>query len=151
MRAVSRATRLSLIVFAVFVFLGISGLLARALAGGGEERSLVLDVVRAQARGESSRVLVLLPACARVPACAATVRSRAPSLRGPGAVELLNYDPSVRLALTRQLGTGRVAWRAGGGLPVVQCVRVRREGPLTGGGAELLAMSDPIEREGSCP
>ena len=40
--------------------------------------------------------------------------------------------------MTRRSGTGRVAWRAGGSLPVVQCVKARREGPLTGGGVELL-------------
>jgi hypothetical protein len=43
-----------------------------------------------------------------------------------------------------------VAWRAGTGLPVVQCVRVRRDGPLTGGGVELLALSDPIALDASC-
>jgi hypothetical protein len=32
----------------------------------------------------------------------------------------------------------------------VQCVRVRREGPLTGGGVELLAVSDPIALDGAC-
>jgi hypothetical protein len=29
-------------------------------------------------------------------------------------------------------------------------VRVRREGPLTGGGLELLALSDPIALDGTC-
>jgi hypothetical protein len=72
-------------------------------------------------------------------------------LRRPGTVEILRYDPSVQLALTRRTGTGRVAWRAGAALPVVQCVRVRREGPLTGGDAELLSLSDPVGRRGGCP
>jgi hypothetical protein len=35
-------------------------------------------------------------------------------------------------------------------LPVVQCVRVRREGPLTGADVELLAISSPIGREEGC-
>jgi hypothetical protein len=52
--------------------------------------------------------------------------------------------------MTRATGTGRVAWRAGKSLPVVQCVQVRRDGPLTGGGVELLAMSKPIAGEASC-
>ena len=35
-----------------------------------------------------------------------------------------------------------MAWRAGtNGLPVVQCVRVRRDGPLSGAGVELLSIS----------
>jgi hypothetical protein len=71
-------------------------------------------------------------------------------LERPGTVQILNYRPSVRLSLTRRTGTGRVAWRAGAGLPVVQCVRVRREGPLTGAGVELLALSDPIGLESRC-
>jgi hypothetical protein len=32
----------------------------------------------------------------------------------------------------------------------VQCVRVRREGPLTGADVELLAISAPIGREEGC-
>ena len=63
-------------------------------------------------------------------------------------MQILTYTPSARLALTRQTGTGRVAWRAGDGLPVVQCVRVRRDGPLTGGGVELLSVSAPIRGDG---
>jgi hypothetical protein len=38
----------------------------------------------------------------------------------------------------------------GAGQPVVQCVRVRREGPLTGAGVELLALSNPIGLESRC-
>ena len=59
-------------------------------------------------------------------------------------------SPGVWLALTRKVGTGRVAWRADDSLPVVQCVRVRRDGPLTGGAVELLSVSAPIDAEGSC-
>ncbi|MDQ5834245.1 MAG: hypothetical protein M3550_14500, partial [Actinomycetota bacterium] len=65
-------------------------------------------------------------------------------------VEILNYRPSVRVTMTRRAGTGRVAWRAGRSLPVVQCVNALREGPLTGGGVELLAISKPIALDASC-
>jgi hypothetical protein len=65
-------------------------------------------------------------------------------------VQLLTYAPSTRLALTRKVGTGRVAWRAGAGRPVVQCVRVRRDGPLTGGSVELLSVSAPIPGDQGC-
>ena len=83
------------------------------------------------------------------------MRARRPAsasrkLARPGRVEILTYKPSATLALTRQVGTGRVAWRAGTGLPVVQCVRVRRDGPLTGGDVELLSLSDPIAGDASC-
>ena len=136
--------------FFVFVFLGISFLLARGLTGAGNERSKVLDVLEAQARGDADAVLADLPACRAEPACAQVTRERVAKLRRPGDLEILNYQPSVQVALTRQTGTGRVAWRAGRSLPVVQCVRVRRDGPLTGGDVELLSISAPIGAEASC-
>ena len=136
--------------FAVFVFLGISFLLARGLTGSSTERGMVLDVLEAQAAGDADAVLEQLPACRAEPACAQVTRSVVKRLERPGAVQILNYQPSVRLSLTRQTGTGRVAWRAGESLPVVQCVRVRREGPLTGGGVKLLSLSGPRGLESSC-
>lgn len=145
-----RPARISLIVFGVFVFLAISLLLARALSATGAERSAVLDVLDAQAAGDERAVLAGLPACAREPACAATTRARVARLARPGEVQILSYEPSVGLTLTRQSGIARVAWKAGGALPVVQCVRVRREGPLTGGGVALLSLSDPIGGETAC-
>src|SRR5215203_6082726 len=145
-----RARVLIPLAFAVFVFLGIAVLLARGLTADGAERAAVLDLVRAQARGDAAAVLAQLPPCRREPACAQATRARVGGLRRPGRVQILTYTPSARLALTRRTGTGRVAWRAGEGLPVVQCVRVRRDGPLTGGGVELLSISAPIGGEASC-
>jgi hypothetical protein len=136
--------------FAVFVFLGLSFLLARGLTGSSTERGKVLDVLEAQARGDAGAVLSMLPACAAEPACRRVTEQRVAEMERPGEVEILNYVPSTKLSLTRKTGSGRVAWRAGEGLPVVQCVRVRREGPLTGGGVTLLALSKPIDPEGSC-
>jgi hypothetical protein len=136
--------------FGLFVFLGISFLLARGLTGSSAERGAVLDVLEAQAQGDADAVLAQLPACRAEPACVQVTEARVARLRRAGEVEILNYQPSARLSLTRRTGTGRVAWRAGGGLPVVQCVRVRREGPLTGGGVTLVALSDPIGLERSC-
>jgi hypothetical protein len=136
--------------FGVFVFLGLSFLLARGLTGSSAERGKVLDLLEAQARGDARAVLDQLPACREEPACARVTAQRVGELQRPGEVEILNYEPSTRLSLTRRTGTGRVAWRAGGSLPVVQCVRIRREGPLTGGGVTLLALSKPIDLEGSC-
>jgi hypothetical protein len=147
---VRRVTLVTAIAFGAFVFLGISFLLARALTGPGAERSRVLAVVRAEARGDADAVLEQLPACAREPACARVTRERVAALQRPGAVEILTYRPSVRVTMTRRSGTGRVAWRAGTSRPVVQCVKARREGPLTGGGVELLAISKPIGLEAPC-
>jgi hypothetical protein len=138
------------LIFGLFVFLGLSFLLARGLTSSGAERAEVLALVRAQARGDAPAVLQRLPACRREPACAQTTRDRVAELRRPGSVQILSFTPSARLALTRKVGTARVAWRAGEGLPVVQCVRVRREGPLTGAAVELLSVSAPIAPDGGC-
>jgi len=147
---VRRARVLIPVLFGLFVFIGLSVLLARGLTGGGAERADVLELVRAQARGDADAVLAGLPACRREPACVQTTRARVAELARPGRVQLLTYTPSARLALTRKVGTGRVAWRAGEGKPVVQCVRVRRDGPLTGGAVELLSLSAPIGGEAGC-
>jgi hypothetical protein len=148
-----RRTRVYLIAgFGIFVFLGISLMLARALSATGTERSKVLEIAAAQARGDAEAVLARTPACAREPACVAATDAFVSKLKRPGEVEILQYRPSVQLPLTDAIGTGRVAWRAGtDGLPVVQCVRVRRDGPLSGATVELLSISAPIGREASCP
>jgi hypothetical protein len=147
---VRRARVLIPVAFAVFFFAGLSLLLARGLAGSGTERGLVVELLGAQARGDAAAVLARLPACAREPACARATRERVAELRRPGEVQVLSYTPSTRLSLTNTVGTARVAWRAGSVDPVVQCVRVRREGPLSGGGVELLSISAPIGGEESC-
>jgi hypothetical protein len=139
-----------LIGLAAFLFLGFSALLARALTGAGDERAKVLDVLEAQAAGDAAGVLAELPGCRAEPACAEVVRARVAELQRDGRVEILTYTPSVQVALTRRTGVGRVAWRAGGSQPVVQCVRVRRDGPLTGADVELLSISAPIGNEEGC-
>ncbi len=136
--------------FMVFVFLGLAVLLGRGLTGSVSERAAVLDLVEAEAAGDVEAALDKLPRCRAEPACARVVRDRVQELRQPGEVQILTYDPSVQVALTNRTGTGRVAWRAGESLPIVQCVRALRDGPLTGGGVELLAISAPIGREAGC-
>jgi hypothetical protein len=142
---------LILVGFGLFMFLAISALVARSLSSTGTERSEVLEVAEAQARGDAQAVLAKTPACAQEPACKATTEAFVAHLKRPGTVQILQYRPSVNLPLTTETGTGRVAWRAGGGLPVVQCVRVRREGPLSGAQVVLLSISAPIGNESSCP
>ena len=136
----------------VFAFLAISFLLARALTGANAERAEVLAALRAQAAGDAGAMLARMPACAQEPACARTARDRAARLKRPGEMQIVRFEPSVQATLTRRIGTARVVWRAGkNGLPVVQCVRVRRDGPLSGATVELLSISAPIGRESSCP
>ena len=139
------------IAFGVFVFIGVSLLLARALTGSGAERSKVLGVLRAQARGDAAAVLRRLPTCARSPTCARLTRARTARLRRHGTVQILNFEPSVRVTFANRSGTARVAWRTTSRpYPVVQCVFVQREGPLTGGGVKLVSISNPIGIESRC-
>ena len=145
-----RARVLIPLAFALFVFLGLSGLLARGLTGSGAERGEVLELVRAQARGDATAVLAHLPACRREPACAELVTRRTAALARPGAVQILAYTPSVRLTPTLHTGVARVAWRADEGRPVVQCVTARRAGLLSGNAVELVAISAPIPSTASC-
>lgn len=146
-----RRTKITAIVFGAFVFLGISLLLARALVGTGGERARVIDILRAQARGDADAVLTEMPRCAADPVCARVTRERTERLARPGEVEILNYDPSTQAAFTDQEGPARVAWRTDEReFPVVQCLVVRREGPLTGGGVEIVSISNPIGLEASC-
>ncbi len=149
----TRRARIAAIAAAVFLFLATSALLTRALAGRGAERAAVLDVLREQAEGDAEGALAAMPACRAEPACAEVTRRRVAALRRPGEVTLLTYEPSIGVTLTRQAGVGRVAWRAGAptARPVVQCVRVVRDGPLDGAGATLLSLSAPIRGDASCP
>jgi hypothetical protein len=137
--------------FGIFLFLGISFLLARALVGAGNERAQVLDVLRAEAAGDADAVLKLMPRCARNPTCASVTRERTGRLARPGKVEILNYQPSTQAAFVNQTGTARVAWRTQDKrFPVVQCVVISREGPLTGGGVEIYSISNPVGLEAGC-
>jgi hypothetical protein len=146
-----RPQLLILVGFGIFVFLAVSAMVARSLSATGTERARVLELARAEARGDAAAVLARTAACADEPACKAATEAFVARLERPGSVQILQYQPSVNLPLTTETGTGRVAWRAGTGLPVVQCVRVRREGPLSGAQVELLSISAPIGNEAGCP
>jgi hypothetical protein len=146
-----RRTKITAIVFGTFLFIAVSLLLARALVGTGGERAKVIDILQAQASGDADAVLSEMPQCARNPVCARVTKERTAKLERPGEVQILTYDPSTQAAFTNQTGVARVAWRTGAGqLPVVQCVVVRREGPLTGGAVEVISISNPIGRETAC-
>ncbi len=137
--------------FGVVGFLIASFLLARGLSGASVERARVADVVRAQAQGHSEQVIAALPACRREPACVSLTRARTRELARRGRLEILAYEPSVRITPTVHTGTGRVAWRVAPGRPVVQCVGVRRSGIVAAPEIELLSLSDPIPAAASCP
>ena len=67
-------------------------------------------------------------------------------------VRILRVDGVGGFAPTGRTETGRIAWKAGTRLPVVQCVRVRRTGdPFGGYDIVALSVSRPIAREADCP
>lgn len=146
-----RRTKVTAIAFGTFVFLGISLLLARALVGTGSERAVVVDILRAQAAGDAEGVLAEMPRCARDVTCARVTAERTERLAREGKVEILNFNPSTQAAFTNQTGSARVAWRTEAErFPVVQCIVVKRNGPLSGGEVEVYSISNPIGLEADC-
>lgn len=151
MRAVPRLARLGLIALAVVAFVAVSVVLARFLATEGRERSAVVALLRAQARGDAAGIVARIDGCRADPACRAAARANAARLRRPGKLEVVRYDSGTRYALRSEVGDVRVVWRVAGRLPVVQCVRVRREvGVLSGTSVTLRSLSAPIGGEASC-
>jgi hypothetical protein len=147
-----RLTLIGLIVVGVAVFLVISALLARALSVGGAEDSALTSLVRAEARGDQAAVIAEISECARQPACQARAAQNVAALKHPGTVQIIEINPSAGFSLGSTLGTARVAWLAGGSLPRVQCVRVRRAGDvLSGYEVKLLKVSVRIRSNADCP
>ena len=72
--------------------------------------------------------------------------------RAGGDVRILRVDGVGGFAPGGRTETGRIAWKQGDGLPVVQCVTVRRAGdPISGYDVAVLRVSAPIGREADCP
>lgn len=147
-----RQTRILLVALALLAFLAVSLALARVLSANGAERSAILSLVEAQARGDADAVVARIEGCARRPACVAQARANAAALRSRGRVELVRLDASTSFSLGGSDGVARVVWRTPARTTVVQCVEVRRGGNVAAGlSIELRALSRPIERESSCP
>ena len=147
-----RPLLIGLIVLGLVLFLGISALLARAFSVNGAEQAAITSLVQAEARGDSSAMVTEILGCGRSAACRRRVSQDAAKLTRPGHVTILELNQSAGFSLTSTLGTARVAWRAGNGLPIVQCVRVRRTGNvLSGQRVELLEVSRRIKTSGDCP
>ncbi len=148
----SRPARLILIVVAVLVFLFVTLLVTQVLSAQSGERSAVVDLLRAQARGDANAVIAGIEGCRERPGCVAAARRHATALRRTGKVSVIRFDQPSRYALASRTATMRVVWRAGDELPVVQCARVRRDGnPVGGFDVTVLTLGDPIDREAACP
>lgn len=149
MRGPTRRT--ALIAVAVLAFLGISTLVARYLSTENAERDSIYQLLRAQARGDTTAMTEAIVGCPSRPSCRAAMRDLARRLKRPGPVKILNLDSKTAHSLTGATGLTRVAWKAPGRYPVVQCVTVRRTGnPVTGTSITLLRLSAPIARTGLC-
>jgi hypothetical protein len=152
-RGLPLALRIGLVAGTLLLFLAVSGLLARYLSAENLEREDALALVRAEARGDVGAMLERLSGCRARASCVARVRAVAsnPRVRRAGAVKLLQVESKTAGALFGAHGKTRVAWTVLGGLPVVQCLDVRRTGnPLTGIDVQLLGLSAPISNEGKC-
>jgi hypothetical protein len=138
-------------VLGLVLFLAISSVAARFFSAENVERDHELILLQAQAKGDVPGMLAQLPGCAARPSCVATVRSDAAHLRRPGSVLILSTQTTTNHSLTSSTGETRIAWKAGGLFPVVQCIRVRRSGNfLTGIGIALTAVSAPIADTADC-
>lgn len=146
----NRSVAFTLAGLGVVLFVIASFLVARALTGAGEERAQVLEVLRLQAAGDVQGVLDRLPDCKAEPACVSQTEAMVKRHAREGRVEILRYEPSVQVAVMNIRGTARVAWRIGSGLPIVQCVRVRRSPPVASDRVDLIALSDARSAESSC-
>ena len=143
---------LLLIALAVILFLAISAVLARVLSIDGAERSAIVALLQAQARGDAGTMVARIHGCAQQPACRERAAVNAAILTRSGKLVILELNPSAGFSLGPTVGTARVAWRAGASLPVLQCVRVRRAGnALSGLRVQLLEISRRIKSDTSCP
>jgi hypothetical protein len=142
--------RLLLIAVAVIAFLSVSVVVARWLSADTDERGQVVELLRAQARGDAGAMLRRLEC--RDPACIALVRVNARRLRGHGDLKIPLYQSGTAHALRSRTKPTRVVWFTPGRLTTVQCVLVRRTGNVFAGtSVSLLRLSAPIGRESSCP
>jgi hypothetical protein len=142
--------RALLIAAGVIVVLVISAFVARWLNNDTVERGYVVDLLRAQEKGDAAGMLKILK-CPDA-ACAAIVRANAQRLRGVGEVKIALYQSQTAHALGSRTKPTRVVWFTRGRLTTVQCVLVRRKGNVfAGSSVTLLRLSAPIGREASCP
>ncbi len=142
--------RALLIAAAVIAVLAISALVARWLNNDTAERAKVVELLRAQAKGDAATMLRIVH-CPDA-ACEQLIRENARKQRGRGELKIALYQSQTAHALTSRTKPTRVVWFTPDRLTTVQCVLVRRSGNLIAGGSiTLLRLSAPIDRESSCP
>lgn len=136
----------------MLVFLAISALLARVFSANSAEQSAITTLVKDEAHGDTGAIIDDVTGCRASLSCRARAAELAASLTRKGAVSIIQIQPSTNFSLAGTEGTARVAWNAGGSLPIVQCVRVRRSGTaISGLKVELLEVSRRITSDTACP
>jgi hypothetical protein len=139
------------VVLGIVVFVAISVMLARAFNAESAERAAVTDLIKAEARGDAAAAANQLRNCAPTAGCRARVASNTATIHHAGGVQVLQLEPSTSFSLGSTLGSARIAFRIGGSLPIVQCIRVRRAGNVVSGlQIELLAVSAPLKGDATC-
>src|SRR3954468_19674814 len=98
-----------LIAACVVALLGISFVVARWLSADTDERAQVVDLLRAQSRGDAPAMLRMLDDC-RDPACVATVRANARRLRGHGELKVALYQSGTAHSIGARTKQTRVVW-----------------------------------------
>ena len=152
LRRVRRSRLIALVLVGLVVFLVISALLARAFSVDSAERSAITAVVTDEAHGNAAAAVAAITGCRSSPSCRAGVAGDVSRLRHAGAVAVLQITTSSGFSLGPTHGTARVAWTAGGSLPIVQCLRVRHSGNvLSGFHVQLLVLSRRIASSKDCP
>ena len=149
-----RRPKVLLITGVVFVlFIVISALLGRVFSADSAQRAAIITVLRDQAQGNTNDLIARIEGCASSAACRERAAYNTSRLKRPGAVTVLTLQTAAGgIPFGSKEGVARVAWRIGSGLPIVQCVRVRRTGnPITGLHVELLDVSKRIPGENDCP
>ena len=147
-----RPARILLLVLALLAFVAISVGLARVLNANGAEQTAIVDLLRAQARGDADAMIAQLDGCARRPSCVGDARATAARLRGPGRIVLVRLDASTSFSPGGHDGVARVVWKTPSRTTIVQCVDVHRGGDAIGGlTVELRALSRPIGHQAACP
>jgi hypothetical protein len=142
--------RVLLIAAAVIAVLAISTIVARWLNTDTAERAKVVDLLRAQAKGDAATMLKIVQ-CPDT-ACKQVIRDNARRQRGRGKLKIALYQSQTAHALTSRTKPTRVVWFTPDRLTTVQCVLVRRTGNVfAGASVTLLRLSAPIDRESSCP
>ena len=141
------------IAIAVVLFLVISALLARAFSANSAEQSAITALVKAEARGDTNAVIDAIYGCRASAACQRRASDVATALKRPGAVSIIQLQPSTSFSIGPNSGTARVAWNVPGRpQPIVQCVRVRRTGSVISGlKVALLEVSRRIKSDTACP